>query len=186
MSLITIVTGLPRSGTSLMMQVFNESNIPVLTDGVREKDENNTEGYYELDDVKRIVKDNSFLQNAQGMVLKIVCPLPLFLDLNFNYRVIVMRRNMNEILTSQEKMLNKNQQGQRLNLSKIYESHLSKMYSFFEQNKIEYIDVFYSELVDNPESVINGVIGFCELTSEIEELKSVVNPSLYRNRDEKR
>ena len=184
MSLITIVTGLPRSGTSLMMQIFDKSSLPVLTDGRRKKDENNTEGYYELDEVKRIVKDNSFLCDAQGMVLKVVCPLPLFLDLNFKYKVIVMRRDLNEILSSQEKMLNKNQKHQKINLAKIYQTHISKMYSFFDKNQIEYIDIWYSELVSNPDDLLTSIIDFCNLDSDLFELKSVIKPSLYRNKNE--
>ena len=66
MKTITIVTGLPRSGTSLMMQIIERSSIPIFTDGLREKDINNPEGYYELEAVKGIVKDNSFLTEAQG------------------------------------------------------------------------------------------------------------------------
>ena len=94
--IITLVTGLPRSGTSLMMQILNKSNLEILSDGVRESDINNPEGYYELEAVKGIVKDNSFLKNAYGKVVKIVAPLPMFLDKTLNYKVIFMRREIEE------------------------------------------------------------------------------------------
>ena len=70
--IITVVTGLPRSGTSLMMQIMNKSGMEILSDGVRQKDISNPEGYYELEAVKGIVKDNSFLKNAVGKVVKIL------------------------------------------------------------------------------------------------------------------
>ena len=68
METVTIVTGLPRSGTSLMMQIMERTSLPILSDGLREKDINNPEGYYELEAVKGIVKDNSFLKEAKGKV----------------------------------------------------------------------------------------------------------------------
>jgi len=103
METITIVTGLPRSGTSLMMQIIQRSSISLLTVGLREKDINNPEGYYEFEAVKGIVKDNSFLTYAQGKAFKIVTPLPLFLDKSLKYRMLFMLRDLDEILISQEK-----------------------------------------------------------------------------------
>lgn len=184
MNTITIVTGLPRSGTSLMMQILNKSSLPLLIDGVRKKDINNPKGYFELEVVKKIVKDNSFLLEAQGKAVKIVCPLPMYLDLNLKYRVIVMRRNMEEILSSQEKMLNKDQSGVKISFSKIYSNHLDKMYAFFDKNKIEYIDVWYPDLIANSDNILDGVVKFCKLENNLKELKSVISPDLYRNKNE--
>jgi len=141
---IYIVTGLPRSGTSLMMQIFDKSNIPVFTDGKREKDINNPEGYFELDAVKGIVANNSFLKDALGKTIKIVAPLPIYLDLKHSYKVIFMRREMDEILRSQEKMLNKDQQDEREKFRTIYDFHLKKTYRFFKENEIPFIDINYN------------------------------------------
>ena len=124
MSEILIITGLPRSGTSLMMQIIAKTEIPVLTDGNREKDINNPEGYYELDAVKGIVLDNSFLKDAIGKAVKIVAPLPIYIDNQYKYRVVFMRREMDEILRSQEKMLTKDQTSEREKYRTIYEFHL--------------------------------------------------------------
>lgn len=184
MNTITIVTGLPRSGTSLMMQILNQSSLPLFIDGVREKDINNPKGYFELEAVKKIVKDNSFLNDAHGKAVKIVCPLPMYLDLNFKYRVLVMRRNMEEILSSQEKMLNKDQSGIKISFSKIYTNHLDRMYAFFKKNNIDYIDVWYPELIANSEEVIDGIVKFCKLENNLKELKNVISPDLYRNKNE--
>ena len=147
MAEILIVTGLPRSGTSLMMQIIEKSEIPVFSDGKRGKDINNPEGYFELEAVKGIVKDNSFLDLAVGKALKIVAPLPIFLNKNHKYRVIFMRRNMDEILRSQEVMLQKDQLSEREKFRGIYEQHLSKTYRFFEDNSIPFIDVIERQFV---------------------------------------
>ena len=181
---ITIVTGLPRSGTSLMMQILNKSSIPLLIDGVRKKDVNNPKGYFELEAVKKIVKDNSFLKEAKGKAVKVVCPLPIYLDLSYKYRVIVMRRDMEEILASQGKMLNKDQSKSKSAFSKIYSNHLDKMYAFFIKNNIEYFDVWYSDLIENSDEVLDGVIKFCMLDDNLKELKNVISPDLYRNKNE--
>ena len=120
MSEIVVITGLPRSGTSLMMQIIDKTQIPVLSDGKRESDISNPEGYYELEAVKGIVKDNSFLNEAKGKAVKIVAPLPIYLDTQHKYKVVFMRRDMDEILRSQEKMLSKDQQSEREKFRTIY------------------------------------------------------------------
>ena len=179
---ILIITGLPRSGTSLMMQIIAKTEIPVLTDGNREKDINNPEGYYELDAVKGIVANNKFLQDAVGKAVKIVAPLPIYLDLKYSYKVIFMRRDMDEILRSQEKMLLKDQSGEREKFRTIYELHLKKTYKFFKENEIDYIDVNYNELVNDPEPVLKKLGEFCGINTNLEDLGKVVKPELYRNK----
>ena len=182
MSEVIIVTGLPRSGTSLMMQILNKSSLEILSDGIRQKDESNPEGYYELEAVKGIVKDNSFLVNAVGKVIKIVAPLPMFLDKTLHYRVIFMRRDIEEILRSQEKMLNKDQSAEREKFAAIYNTHIQKTYQFFELNNIPYLDIYYKELLQNTEIELKKIIDFLKLESDWKELAKVVNPDLYRNK----
>jgi hypothetical protein len=179
---IIVVTGLPRSGTSLMMQIFAKSNVQVMSDGQREKDINNPEGYYELEAVKAIVKDNSFLKEAKGKVVKIVAPLPIFSDKSLKYKVVFMRRDMDEILRSQEKMLSKDQTSEREKFRTIYEFHLNKTYKFFKENNIPWLDMNYKDLVSDPEKEIRRLIDYCGLESGLEELAAVVKPELYRNR----
>ncbi len=182
---ILVVTGLPRSGTSLMMQLIHKANIPILSDGKREKDISNPEGYYELEAVKGIVSDNSFLQGAPGKAVKIVAPLPLYLDIEFKYKVIFMRREMDEILRSQEKMLQKDQVSEREKFRTIYEFHLKKTYKFLLENEIPFIDINYNKLLTNPENELDRFKQFLNVNSSIQELLEVVRPDLYRNRNEK-
>jgi hypothetical protein len=182
MSVVTIVTGLPRSGTSLMMQLLNASSLEILSDGIRQKDISNPEGYYELEAVKGIVRDNSFLHEAEGKVVKIVAPLPLYIDKTLNYRIVFMRRDIEEVLRSQEKMLSKDQTSEREKFRTIYEMHLKKTYHFFETNNIPYIDIQYSQLLSNSEVELKKLIDFLEISTPIDELLSVIKVDLYRNK----
>jgi hypothetical protein len=182
MSVVTIVTGLPRSGTSLMMQLLNKSSLEILSDGIRQKDISNPEGYFELEAVKGIVRDNSFLKDAEGKVVKIVAPLPIYLDKSLNYRIVFMRRDIEEVLRSQEKMLNKDQTSEREKFRTIYEMHLKKTYHFFEANSIPYIDIQYKQLLNDSEVELNRLIDFLDLSTSVEELLSVIKTDLYRNK----
>ena len=184
MSEITVVTGLPRSGTSLMMQLFHKAGKPILHDGKRESDVSNPEGYFELEAVKGIVTDNSFLSDANDKVVKIVAPLPVYMNTKHDYRVVFMRRDIDEILRSQEKMLVRDQTSEREKFRTIYEFHLKKTYRFLRENNIPYIDINYNELMNDPEKVIGELIEFCGLNTATEDLASVVKPELYRNRNE--
>lgn len=184
MSEITVVTGLPRSGTSLMMQILHKAKLPIHHDGIRERDDNNPEGYYELEAVKGIVRDNSFLEESVGKVVKIVAPLPIYLDQKFSYKIIFMRRDIEEILRSQEKMLVKDQSSEREKFRTIYEFHLKKTYKFLKENNIPYIDISYNELLAQPEATLEKLSQFCGLSESVQQLAEVVNPQLYRNRNE--
>ena len=93
-----------------------------------------------------------------------------------------MRRDMDEILRSQEKMLSKDQTSEREKFRTIYEFHLNKTYKFFVDNNIPYLDINYKELVSNPEEQIRSLIDFCGIQKDMEELAQVVKPELYRNR----
>jgi len=182
MSEITIVTGLPRSGTSLMMQIIDASSMEVYSDGKRERDVNNPQGYYELEAVMGIAQDNSFLDDAVGKAIKIVAPIITFCKKDLNYRVIFMRRNIDEILMSQEKMLDKDQGSEREKYRTIYEFHLKKTYKFLEEQKIPFLEVEYGSLVDDSENEIKKITEFLSLEEKLEDLVHVVKPELHRNK----
>ncbi len=103
--MITIVTGLPRSGTSLMMKMLEVGGIPPLTDRARVADEDNPKGYYEFERVKKLPQDTSWLPEAEGKAVKMVSMLLYDLPKDRAYKIIFMRRQMEEILASQKKML---------------------------------------------------------------------------------
>jgi len=104
---ITVVSGLPRSGTSMMMQMLGAGGLAVLTDGKRGADADNPRGYYEYEAVKSLGQDASWLASAGGKAVKIVSALLIHLPDGFDYRVIFMRRPIAEVLASQRAMLDR-------------------------------------------------------------------------------
>ncbi len=102
---IVVVSGLPRSGTSMMMQMLAAGGIEVLTDGVRAPDASNPHGYFELEAVKRLGRDDAWLAEASGRAVKVVAPLVPRLPLARRYRVVMMERRLDDVLRSQRAML---------------------------------------------------------------------------------
>src|SRR6516165_1289807 len=102
---IVIVSGLPRSGTSLMMQMLDHGGVPVVTDHIRSADTDNPKGYYEFEQVKTIKRDTSWLPATRGKAFKMVSQLLYDLPPGETYRIIFMERDLDEVLLSQEKML---------------------------------------------------------------------------------
>jgi hypothetical protein len=102
--MITIVSGLPRSGTSMMMQMLEAAGLEIASDALRAADADNPRGYYELEAVKRIRDDDSFLGECVGRVVKIVAPLLPSLPEEYDYRIVFMERDLAEVLASQREM----------------------------------------------------------------------------------
>src|ERR1044071_4928925 len=104
---LVLVSGLPRSGTSMLMQMIEKGGMPIVTDKVRTPDEDNPKGYHEFERIKEIDKttDKSWLKNYRGQVIKTISFLLQDLPLDLNYRVVFMRRDIAEVLRSQNKML---------------------------------------------------------------------------------
>jgi hypothetical protein len=103
--MIVVVSGLPRSGTSMMMQMLQAGGVPLCTDGARGTDASNPRGYFEDARVKRLVQDAAWLDAAEGHALKVVAPLVPHLPPGRTYRVVVMDRDLDEVLASQARML---------------------------------------------------------------------------------
>src|SRR5882762_11870166 len=102
---ITIVSGLPRSGTSMMMKMLAAGGFEPLTDSIRAADEDNPKGYFEFERVKQIENDKAWLEDARGRVVKLISALLKHLPPSYNYKLVFMRRAMPEILASQRQML---------------------------------------------------------------------------------
>src|SRR5262245_57688671 len=102
---IIVVSGLPRSGTSLMMQMLDNGGIAVVTDNFRTADTDNPRGYYEYEKVKKIKQDASWLPGTRGKAFKMVSQLLYDLPPEEQYRILFMERDLEEMLLSQEKML---------------------------------------------------------------------------------
>ena len=104
-SSITVVSGLPRSGTSLLMQMLRAGGVPILSDQVRAEDANNPRGYLEFEPVKRLARDASWIPQARGKAVKVIAQLIGKLPPDERYHIIMMRRDVDEVITSQMQML---------------------------------------------------------------------------------
>ena len=182
---IIIVSGLPRSGTSLMMQMLTQGGLEAVTDHIRTADTDNPRGYYELEKVKKIKEDASWLPETRGKVFKMVSQLLFDLPASERYRVIFMQRDLDEMLVSQEKML------ERLNrpaapreaVKGAFERHLEKLHAWLDQQEhIRVLRVRYKDLVETPELMASRVNEFLGGQGDVKAMAAAVDPSLYRNR----
>ena len=182
-----IVSGLPRSGTSVMMQMLAAGGVPVLSDGVRVPDVDNPQGYFEFEPVKKTRQDPRWLQQAQGKAVKVVHLLLLELPLSLHYRVILMRRAMEEVLASQRTMLQRlGKSGAGLpdnRLASIYTEQMEMTRRWlFSQPQFRTLEVNYIDCVRNPVLTAAAVNSFLGGRLDEEKMVGTVMPSLYRNR----
>src|SRR5690242_7893637 len=145
---ITIVSGLPRSGTSMMMRMLEAGGMPILTDNLRQADVDNPNGYYEFEPVKQLSKDNAWLDSAYGKAVKMVYLLLYDLPRNHQYRVVFMRRKIAEVIASQEAMLRR--QGKKsealdgAQLARLFHGHLKKLDEWIQnQENFSVLSVSY-------------------------------------------
>lgn len=184
---VTIVSGLPRSGTSMMMQMLEAGGMPVLTDHIRKADEDNPRGYYEFEKAKKIEEDSSWLKNARGKTLKMVSALIYHLPSNENYRVIFMRRDMEEVLQSQAAMLMRlGNQGAGVSKAKMrasFQAHLKGLEAWLSrQGHIEVLYVNYNDVVSDPHGSSVIVNSFLRGKLHIQKMAGAVEASLYKKR----
>ena len=184
---IIVVSGLPRSGTSLMMQILQKAGIPLLTDEKRRADVNNPRGYFEYQPVKKLKEDNSWLHRARGKALKIVSPLLVYLPDAFHYQIIFMQRSLDEIIASQNKMLNSRAipptPSQRLR--NYLANHLLQINTYLSNKKnISVLKIDFKTLIDQPETELAKLSEFLGHPFNHETIKSVIQRDLYRTRIE--
>lgn len=180
---IIIVSGLPRSGTSMMMQMIHAGGVPTVTDGNREADENNPKGYFEDDRIKKLNKDNSWVGEAEGKGMKVIAQLLKFLPKEYNYRVVFMTRDMSEVLRSQQKMLGRNPNEFPMAIANAFQKELEFVKSWSKTEpgvSIEYID--YSDTISNPMETAEKVNEFLGGHLDVEKMAQVIDPNLYRNK----
>ncbi len=153
---ITIVSGLPRSGTSMMMQMLKAGGLALFADNERLPDENNKKGYYEHELVKNLAKNKSWLPDANGKVVKIVAQLLQYLPMNFRYNIIFMERPVGEVISSQQKMLardGKNIKSDTVSLELInsFEKTIKQVKTWAaKQPNVQIIYVDYNKVVNSP------------------------------------
>ena len=195
-TVITIVSGLPRSGTSLMMQILQAAGLPIFTDNQRTADDSNPRGYFENNQVAGLLQnpDRSWLGGAQGHALKVVAPLLAALPLQtteidkkhpikLNYRVLFMERDINEILGSQVVMLGRLGQSRPVgDVAKAYQQQLDFAVGWLKRHQIPTLVVPYTTLVHQPDHLLPEIADFIGASSQIPQMKVVIDPSLHRSR----
>ena len=189
---VIVVSGLPRSGTSMMMQMLAHGGLSIFSDNLRLPDENNPKGYYEHDKVKNLANDKSFLEEIEeGAVVKIIAQLLLFLPKKYRYKIIFMKRNLDEIIQSQDKMLvrmseeSKNEKSNRstAHLIQSYKSALEKIdFWSAEMKNVDLLYVNYLDMLENTTQSVEEVEKFINVPVDKAQMASVIDKTLYREK----
>lgn len=185
---IVVVSGLPRSGTSMMMKMLEAGGIPPLTDKQRTADADNPKGYYEFERVKQLDKgDNDWLPLAEGKVVKVISALLKHLPDSYRYKVIFMERHMPEILASQRKMLVRRQEeADKVDdeqMAALFQKHVSEIKEWLStQPNFELLSIYYSDVLQDGWPRIQAVNQFVGGHLDEEAMANVIDPNLYRNR----
>lgn len=184
---VTIVSGLPRSGTSMMMRMLEAGGLPALVDGIREADDDNPLGYYEFERVKKVKEDQGWLDDARGKVVKMVSTLLVDLPPRYTYRVVFMRRRLEEILASQRRMLLRNakpwSEADDARMTGLYQAHVRQIEAWIaRQRHLSALYVSYNELLASPREHADRVNVFLGGTLDVSRMVSVVDQNLYRQK----
>lgn len=182
---IVIVSGLPRSGTSLMMQMLDRGGIPAVTDAIRAADRDNPRGYYEFERVKKTKQDSSWLPDARGKVVKMVSSLLYDLPTTETYRIVFMERDMEEVLESQEKMLTRlgRPAAPRDQIRRSFGVHLERLFAWIPaQRHMSVLKVSYNDLLADPGPVCRRIAAFLDDVPDAAQMRGAIDVSLYRNR----
>jgi sulfotransferase family protein len=188
---IPIVSGLPRSGTSLMMNMLAAGGLEVLTDHLRAPDDDNPVGYFELEEVKKLHKGElSWLERSNGKAVKVISTLLPYLPDGYRYRIIFMRRAIKEVLASQRKMLiNRGENPDKISddqMAEMFEKDLQQSERWLNsQAHAARIDIDYKELITNPRPLVAEINRFLGGGLDEDRMLAVIDPSLYRQRSSK-
>ena len=187
---IVIVSGLPRSGTSMMMKMLDAAGIPIMTDAVRTADVDNPKGYFEYERVKDLEKeqDRSWVREARGKALKVISWLLKDLPDDNEYWIVFMRRDIDEVLASQNKMLVHRGEDDSTDdaiMAEAYRNHLASV-RIMARKKPNWrlVEIRYDESVKNPASVARAVNEFLGGRYDERKMLAAVDAKLYRNRKE--
>lgn len=179
--MIYIVTGLPRSGTSLIMQMLYSGGLPVFADSTRKADQHNEKGYFEHPDVDNIRKDNSFLKNCRGKAVKIVAHRMYWLDDSLNYRVIYMHRNIHSTCRSQEEMIKvRGKQPEDIEVVKQkYLNFLDRFLNDFQDWDMKEFN--YEDILDEPRLHSYYMAKFLSLSLDTRKMSKAVDRELQHD-----
>lgn len=186
---IVVVSGLPRSGTSMMMRMLEKGGLPLLKDDIRSADDNNPNGYYEYQPVKDLANsiDKSWVAKSRGRGVKVISELIKELPQAYFYQIIFMHRRLAEIVASQDKMLSgigESPESDHARVLVLFEEHLRMTRNWLmHKSNFEVLEVSYSRVLRDPLEQSQAVASFLDRPLGIEAMASVVDPSLWRNRE---
>lgn len=185
---VTVVSGLPRSGTSMMMKMLDAGGVPPIIDNIRTADEDNPKGYYEFERVKALDKgDTAWVADAVGKSVKVISALLRHLPSDYEYRVVFMRRRLEESIESQKKMLvRRGEDPDKISDEEVLtllQKHLDMVDQWLaRQPNIRTLDVPYHEMIAHPSEGAVRLNAFLGGDLDAAAMARVVDESLYRNR----
>ncbi len=184
---VIVVSGLPRSGTSMLMMMLSEGGLPLVTDSMRGPDEDNPNGYFEFEPVKALAEGkHQWLADAGGKVVKVVSALLEHLPPGQRYRILFMEREIKEILASQQKMLARRNEPSATADSEMearFREHLAAIkYWLARQPNMDVLYVDYNRMMSSPEVDCQMIADFVGLPLDVARMRLVPNQRLYRNR----
>ena len=187
--MMTIVSGLPRSGTSMMMKILEAGGIPVLADGIRSADIDNPNGYYEFEPVKSTKEDPSWIPEADGKVVKMIYKLLYDLPDNCRCRIVFMQRALKEVIASQNVMLER--RGEKPSapeethtLVGTFASEVAACKAWLKtKENFDVVYMNYNKILDEPAEQIEQLNDFFDNKLDKDAMLSVVDPKLYRRRN---
>lgn len=183
---VIVVSGLPRSGTSMAMQMLTAGGVSVLHDQARGADESNPRGYLEFEPVKATRKDSGWLREAPGRAVKVASLLLYDLPADYRYQVILMRRDLREVVASQRAMLSRLGRPEPAvgdALQQVYARHLAALESWLAtQPNFSVLVIEHARLLQNPATAAAQIAAFLGRDLALASMAATVDPSLYRQR----
>jgi hypothetical protein len=185
---IVIVSGLPRSGTSMLMKMLEAGGLSVMTDGQRTADEDNPRGYFEVERIKGLAQeaDRTWLAGARGKAIKVISYLLRSLPPDFNYRVVFVRRDLDEVLASQSKMMARRGEKDEIppqKMRELFEKDLGRARDLLAtQPQFESLEVEHATILARPLEEARRIAGFVGGGLDVQAMAAAVDPALYRNR----
>jgi hypothetical protein len=184
---ITIVSGLPRSGTSLMMQMLAAGGVPILSDGERVPDADNPRGYCEWERIKQLPKEPACIAEAEGKAVKVISQLLFALPAGHNYQIVFMERPLPEVVASQAEMIRRRgTTGAPLPEAALIaglRAHLNQVNAWLAQKPdIQVSRLQYHSVLRDPRAAAENVQSFLQRALDVEAMARQVDQSLYRQR----
>ncbi len=188
---VTVVSGLPRSGTSMLMRMLDAGGIPPVTDGRRVADEDNPRGYYELEAVKRLPEAAQWLDQAPGRAVKVISALLEKLPAGFRYRVVFLERDLAEVLASQRRMLvRRGEPTDRVDdraMAGFFARHVDAVLAKARaRDGMQVLVVRHADILGDPASAARGLDAFLGGGLDLQAMAAAVDPALWRQRAESR